>query len=103
MLLALAALFILVLPSPADAAKRRCGGTATLTQLRASGASCTTARRIASESAAIRRDTRRFAAARRCSADFCIVVSGWRCRPAKTAQPRELCTRSRSSIRWLWR
>ena len=103
LLIALAALLVLLMPTPADAAKRRCGGTATLTQLRASGASCATARRIATESAAIRRDTRRFAAARRCSGDFCIVVSGWRCRPARSPEPRELCTRSRRAIRWLWR
>ena len=103
LLLALAALLVLTAPAPADAAKRRCGGTASLTQLRANGAGCATARRIAAESAAIRQDTRRFAAARRCSGDFCIVVSGWRCRPMESAQPRERCTRSRSSIRWLWR
>jgi hypothetical protein len=100
--LPLAALLALALPAPADAA-RRCAGTATLSQLRAERTSCATARSVASQAVAIRRDTDRYADARRCAGDFCIVVSGWRCRPAKSPEPRERCTRSRASIKWLWR
>jgi hypothetical protein len=103
LLIPIAALIALAFPGPAEAGARHCPGTATIAQLRASGTGCVTARRIASQSAAIRRDTDRFAAARRCAGDFCIVVSGWRCRPAESPEPRERCTRSQSSIKWLWR
>jgi hypothetical protein len=102
LLVSVAALLAVALPDAADAA-RRCRGTSVVTQLRAERVNCAKARRIASEAAAVRRSTERFAAARRCSGDFCIVVSGWRCRPARTPKPRERCTRSRAAIFWLWR
>jgi hypothetical protein len=103
LLIPAAAAVALALPGAAEAGARHCPGSSTLAQLRASGTSCTTAKRIASQSAAIRRDTSRYAAARRCSGDFCIVVSGWRCRPARSPEPRERCTRRRAVIKWLYR
>lgn len=101
--LVLAAALAVTLAAPAGAAKRSCSGTPVVAQLKAKGATCPTARRIASEAAAIRRSTARFAAARRCSGDFCIVVYGWRCRPAQTPEPRERCTRARRTVFWLYR
>jgi hypothetical protein len=103
LLLTIAAALALALPAAAEAGARHCPGTSSLAQLRASGTSCATAKRIASQSAAIRRDTSRYAAARHCAGDFCIVVSGWRCRPARTPEPRERCTRGGAAIRWLYR
>jgi hypothetical protein len=103
LLLTIATALALALPAAAEAGARHCPGTSSLAQLRASGTSCATAKRIASQSAAIRRDTSRYAAARHCAGDFCIVVSGWRCRPARTPEPRERCTRGGAAIRWLYR
>lgn len=99
----LAALLLSVHTAPAAAARSCPSPQKAIAQLKVSRASCATARRIAKQAAAIRHDARRYERARRCRADFCIVVRGWRCTPARSAQPRERCVRRRSAITWLWR
>ena len=96
----------MAVPVSADAARTRscpAGKSAkTIRALKARGTSCATARRIAATVSAIRRDRRRYARAQRCTGAFCVVVEGWRCRPASGAAPREVCTSSRRSVSWLW-
>lgn len=89
-------------PPGADAAARRCGKVPGAKSITASGTSCTFARRLAREVAGVRHDRDRYAQARRCSGDFCIVVLGWRCKPAPGVAPRERCTSRGRSVSWVW-
>ena len=93
---------VAAVPATADAAARRCGKVAGARSITATGASCAAARRLASEVVRIRRDRALYAKARRCSGEFCIVVLGWRCRPATGVTPRERCTSRGRTVTWLW-
>ena len=89
-------------PAGADAAAKRCGKAPGVRSLTASGTSCAFARKLAREVGAVRHDRDRYARARRCSGDFCIVVLGWRCKPAAGVAPRERCTSRGRSVSWIW-
>jgi hypothetical protein len=87
------------------AADQRCASTgdAALATLRVRHVSCRTAARVAHGAVQTRTDRTRYAAARRCSGDFCIVVDGWRCRPLTGVEPRERCVRGGARLTFAWR